>query len=98
VVRLGNVVTAEELSNDEAQKEVVEDMTDECAKYGPVAGIEIPHTGGPDNGVGYVFIKYTNLESAGKAKKGFGSRTFDSKTVEATFFPEERFAAKDFKP
>lgn len=31
-----------------------------------------------------------------QAKKGFGSRTFDGKSVDATYFAEENFAAKAF--
>ncbi len=31
-----------------------------------------------------------------QAKKGFGSRTFDGKSVDASYFPEEQFAAKAF--
>eukprot|EP00752_Nemacystus_decipiens_P002229 g2115.t1 len=96
VVRLGNVVTPEELTDDEAQKEVVEDMTEECSKYGAVAAIEIPHVGGAAAGVGFVFVKYHSREDAQKAKKSFGSRTFDGKSVDATYFPEEQFAAKSF--
>ncbi|CAM9183215.1 unnamed protein product [Laminaria digitata] len=96
VVRIGNVVTPEELTDDEAQKEVVEDMTEECSKYGTVAGIDIPHVGGPGAGVGFVFVKYTTREEAQKAKKGFGSRTFDGKSVDATYFPEDKFASKMF--
>ncbi|CAM9625100.1 unnamed protein product, partial [Sphacelaria rigidula] len=96
VVRIGNVVTPEELTDDDAQKEVVEDMTEECSKYGAVAAIEIPHVGGPAAGVGFVFVKYSTMEDAAKAKKGFGARTFDGKSVDATYYPEESFAAKAF--
>lgn len=31
-----------------------------------------------------------------QAKRGFGARTFDGKSVDANYFPEERFAAKAF--
>lgn len=41
-------------------------MTEECSKYGSVAGIEIPHVGGPGAGVGFVFVKYTTREEAQK--------------------------------
>lgn len=45
---------------------VVEDMTEECSKYGNVAAIEIPHVGGPGAGVGFVFVKYHSREDAQK--------------------------------
>ncbi|CAM9951085.1 unnamed protein product [Ascophyllum nodosum] len=96
VVRIGNVVTAEELTDDNAQREVVEDMTEECSKYGSVAAIEIPHVGGPAAGVGFVFVKYGSIADAEKAKRGFGARTFDGKSVDAKYFPEDKFAAKSF--
>lgn len=41
-------------------------MTEECSKYGTVAGIDIPHVGGPGAGVGFVFVKYTTREEAQK--------------------------------
>lgn len=31
-----------------------------------------------------------------QAKKGFGARTFDGKSVDASYYPEERFAARSF--
>lgn len=31
-----------------------------------------------------------------QAKKGFGSRTFDGKSVDATYFPEDKFTSKMF--
>lgn len=46
--------------------QVVEDMTEECSKYGAVAGIEIPHVGGAGAGVGFVFVKFHTLEDAQK--------------------------------
>ncbi|CAN0403660.1 unnamed protein product, partial [Phaeothamnion confervicola] len=42
VVRLGNVVTPDELVDTETYKEVVEDMREECSKYGRVVDLEIP--------------------------------------------------------
>lgn len=43
-------------------------MTEECSKYGAVAGIEIPHVGGPGAGVGFVFVKYHTREDAQKVR------------------------------
>lgn len=41
-------------------------MTEECSKYGTVAGIEIPHVGGAGAGVGFVFVKFHTREDAQK--------------------------------
>lgn len=50
----------------ETMLQVVEDMTEECSKYGTVAAIEIPHVGGAGAGVGFVFVKYHTREDAQK--------------------------------
>lgn len=53
------------------RSQVVEDMTEECSKYGTVAGIEIPHVGGASAGVGFVFVKFHTREDAQKVALPF---------------------------
>ncbi|KAG5191898.1 hypothetical protein JKP88DRAFT_217096 [Tribonema minus] len=94
VVRIGSVVNADELVDDESYQEVIEDMREECSRYGTVLGIEIPRNAAA--GVGYVFVQYSTVEEATKARNAFSSRTFDGKQVDATFFGHDDFAAKRF--
>lgn len=42
VLCLMNMVSPEELLDDEEYEEIVEDVRDECSKYGQVKSIEIP--------------------------------------------------------
>jgi len=42
VLCLMNMVAPEELLDDEEYEEIVEDVKDECSKYGQVKSIEIP--------------------------------------------------------
>jgi len=42
VMLLLNMVTPEELYNDQDYQEILEDITDECSKYGEVEGVRIP--------------------------------------------------------
>lgn len=37
-----NMVTADELRNDQDYEEIIEDVNDECSKYGEVEGVRIP--------------------------------------------------------
>ena len=37
-----NMVTADELYDDQDYKEILEDITDECGKYGEVEGVRVP--------------------------------------------------------
>ena len=43
VLQLSNMVTTEELSDPEAVKEIIEDVTEECEKFGPSSCPSPPH-------------------------------------------------------
>lgn len=42
VLCLMNMVVAEELQDEEEYEDILEDIRDECSKYGPVKSLEIP--------------------------------------------------------
>jgi len=52
--------------------------------------------GGEVPGQGYAFIEFATVEGASKAKKALGGRRFGPNLVEAEYFSEEKYAAKDF--
>ncbi|KAM5351756.1 hypothetical protein ACJ41O_004479 [Fusarium nematophilum] len=90
VLQLLNMVTAEELlDNDD-----YEDVREECSKFGNVIDLKIPRpTGGSRQsaGVGKIFVKYENPEDTTKALKALAGRKFADRTVVTTYFPEENF-------
>merc|ERR1712190_715331 len=47
-------------------------------------------------GMGYAFIEFATIEGASKAKKALGGRRFGANLVEAEYFSEEKYHAKDF--
>lgn len=74
--------------------EIVEDVKEECEKYGPVLEIKIPRPSGGSRqsaGVGKIFIKYENADSAKKALQALAGRKFDARTVVTTYFSEVRY-------
>lgn len=93
VLMLMNMVTHDELLDTEAYEEIKEDVEEECGKYGQILEVKIPRpTGARVNpGVGKIFIKYADIESAQKALKALAGRQFASRTVVATHFSEELF-------
>ncbi|KAJ2887571.1 hypothetical protein FB639_001219 [Coemansia asiatica] len=101
IVQLLNMVTANELSNDEEYEDIVEDVRDECMSYGTVEDLQIPRQD-PDQpdtkvpGVGKIFIKYSTPEQATKALNALAGRQFMGRTVVATFITEEDFVSKNF--
>ncbi|KAF5023869.1 hypothetical protein F66182_4073 [Fusarium sp. NRRL 66182] len=90
VLQLLNMVTAEELlDNDD-----YEDVREECSKYGKILDVKVPRpTGGSRQsaGVGKIFVKYENGEDTTKALQALAGRKFADRTVVTTYFPEENF-------
>ncbi len=86
-IKIGNVVDEQEL--EEEFEEVLEDMREECGKYGTVKSVDIPLKG--KDGAGFVFVQYSTPEEANSAKQGFGTRTFDGKQVSAELIDPETY-------
>ncbi|KAL8763567.1 MAG: hypothetical protein Q9184_000694 [Pyrenodesmia sp. 2 TL-2023] len=94
VLQLLNMVTAEELIDNEDYQEICEDVKEECEKYGEVLEMKIPRPSGgsrQSNGVGKIFVKYDNADSARKAIQALAGRKFADRTVVTTYFSEENF-------
>ncbi|KAH7068504.1 hypothetical protein FB567DRAFT_565214 [Paraphoma chrysanthemicola] len=93
VICLMNMVTSDELINDEEYDEIKEDIEEECQKYGPIIETKIPRPAGARSslGVGKIYIKYQDTESAQRAIKALAGRQFSRRTVVATQFSEEGF-------
>lgn len=70
--------------------EIVEDVTEECGKYGQVLDLKLPRPilGKENKGVGKIFVKYDTPESAQKALRALAGRKFADRTVVVTFFGE----------
>lgn len=74
--------------------EILEDVKEECAKFGQMLEVKMPRpssTARGSSGIGKIFIKYEASESATKALKALAGRKFADRTVVATYFGEEYF-------
>ncbi|KAF4988744.1 hypothetical protein FDECE_14933 [Fusarium decemcellulare] len=94
VLQLLNMVTAEELLDNDDYEEICEDVKEECSKFGNIIDMKIPRpTGGSRQsaGVGKIFVKYETAEDTTKALKALAGRKFADRTVVTTYFPEENF-------
>ncbi|KUJ24061.1 uncharacterized protein LY89DRAFT_679312 [Mollisia scopiformis] len=94
VLQLLNMVTAEELIDNDDYDEICEDVKEECEKYGRVLDMKVPRPSGgsrQSNGVGKIFVKFDTPESAGKALRALAGRKFADRTVVTTYFSEENF-------
>lgn len=78
VVRLSNMVTREDLLDDEEYSEIVEETREEVSKYGKLREVVVPKPSGEGvdkdpPGVGLVFLFYEDAQSAERARVSAGS-------------------------
>ncbi|PWA84251.1 splicing factor U2af large subunit B [Artemisia annua] len=95
VLSLTQVVTEEELVNDEDYEDILEDMKLECGKFGNLVNVVIPRpnpNGEPVAGVGKVFLEYDDTEGSTRARQGLNGRKFGGNQVVASFYPEDKFS------
>lgn len=84
VLRLLNVIDDSHLYNEDEYEDIIEDMKEECQKYGTVVSLLIPKE---NPGKGQVFVEYANAGDSKEAQRLLTGRTFDGKFVVATFYP-----------
>ncbi|GFE53911.1 U2 small nuclear ribonucleo auxiliary factor [Babesia ovis] len=106
VLLLANLVSKEDLEEDEEYYDIIDDVRCECEEYGKVIRVEIPRV--PKgltldeirnmdfSSVGCAFVLFTDIEGASKARKVLDGRKFGHRIVECHFFSELLFHIGDF--
>ncbi|KAH6795444.1 hypothetical protein C2S51_036430 [Perilla frutescens var. frutescens] len=99
ILCLTEVVTTDELMNDGEYEEILEDMREECQKYGELIDVVIPRPV-PDSahsdGVGKVFLEYSDTGGCRKAKSALSGRKFGGNSVTALYYPEDKYYGGDY--
>lgn len=99
VVCLIQVVSADELRDDEEYQDILDDMKTEGEKYGNLVKVVIPRPG-PNGemvpGVGRVFLEYADIEGSTKARLGMHGRKFGGNQVSAFFYQESKYAQEEY--
>jgi len=97
VLLMLNMVTPDDLIDDEEYAEIVEDVRTEVSKYGPVEDVRIPrpthgrghHPSDQANGVGRVYVKFVDTIAATEGMKALAGRSFAGRSIIATLLGEE---------
>jgi len=101
-----NMVTNDDLTNDEDYNDILEDVREECGNYGPVEDLRIPRPAkrdkkwsvdgaalqrqaDEDSGVGRVYVKFVDADSAGKALASLAGRAFAGRSIVATLLADD---------
>lgn len=100
VLKLSNMVVAEELRDDNEYEEIVMDIKEECGKYGQVVSLKVPRPSYKEDGsvdvsppgVGEVFVEFADEDGATKAGNALRNRQFSGRTVVCEFVKEEDYA------
>ncbi|XP_078441703.1 splicing factor U2af large subunit B-like isoform X5 [Wolffia australiana] len=99
VLCLTQVVTADELKDDDEYEDILEDMRVEGSKYGMLVKVVIPRpspNGDSVPGVGKVFLEYEDVDSASRARMGLNGRKFGGNLVTAVYYSEAKFSEDDY--
>ncbi|KAH7545975.1 hypothetical protein FEM48_Zijuj01G0151100 [Ziziphus jujuba var. spinosa] len=99
VLCLTEAITADQLGDDVEYEEILEDMKDECNKFGTVVNVIIPRpsqNGEQIPGVGKVFLEYSDTVGCANARNVLNRRKFGGNIVNAVFYPEDRYYSQDY--
>ena len=91
VILLLNMVTGEDLMDADEYDEILQDVTEQCEKFGKVLDIQVPRPlgrSGEGPGVGKVFVRFENAEGCAAALKGLAGRKYQERTIVASYYPE----------
>ncbi|XP_068435196.1 splicing factor U2AF 65 kDa subunit-like isoform X2 [Clinocottus analis] len=98
VLCLLNMVMPEELLDDEDYEEILEDVREECCKYGGVRSIEIPRPvdglGVP--GCGKIFVEYVSAADCQKAMQALTGRKFANRVVVTKYYDPDLYHRHEF--
>nr|XP_053643381.1 splicing factor U2AF 50 kDa subunit-like isoform X2 [Cherax quadricarinatus] len=98
VLCLMNMVMPDELKDDEEYEDILEDIREECSRYGIVRSVEIPRPveGVEVPGVGKVFVEFNSVLDCQKAQQNLTGRKFANRVVVTSYFDPDRYHRRDF--
>jgi len=98
VLCLLNMVTEEELIDDDEYDEIMEDVKEECNKYGQVKSIEIPRPIQDVDvpGVEKIFVEFYSINDCQKAQQALTGRKFANRVVVTSFYDPDKYHRRQF--
>ncbi|KAG2236550.1 hypothetical protein BDF21DRAFT_388996 [Thamnidium elegans] len=98
VLQLMNMVTPEELEDDDEYQDIWDDIAEECSKFGKIIDMKIPRPNKAEAvpGCGLIFVRYETKDQTLEALRALAGRKFADRTVVATFMDEDNYLADNF--
>merc|ERR1712112_86458 len=93
-----NMVVEEELQDEEEYEDILDDIRDECSKFGTVKSIEIPRPvpGVEVPGLGKVFIEFSNCDECQSAQLSLTGRKFANRVVVTSYYEVDKYHRREF--
>lgn len=98
VLCLLNMVTPDELRDEEEYEDILDDIREECGKYGVVRSLEIPRPieGVDVPGCGKVFVEFNSIVDCQKAQQSLTGRKFNNRVVVTSYFDPDKYHRREF--
>lgn len=98
VLCLMNMILAEELDDEEEYEDIVEDVKEECGKYGVVVSLEIPRPirGVEVPGLGKIFVEFNSIIECQRAQAALTGRKFSNRVVVTSYYDPDRYHRREF--
>jgi len=92
------MVMPDELRDDEEYEDILDDIREECQKYGAVRSLEIPRPmeGVDIPGVGKVYVEFTSVTDCQKAQQALAGRKFANRVVVTSYFDPDLYHRRMF--
>lgn len=95
VCMMTNLIEPEEIEDPQEAQELIEDITTECEKFGPLADPIKIHTS-TSSGKILVFLRYKNSADCSYAIQKMDGRWFAGRQISAKTFPVDRYDSQNF--
>ncbi|KAK2190005.1 hypothetical protein NP493_89g03006 [Ridgeia piscesae] len=98
VLCLMNMVTPEELEDEDEYEDILEDVKEECGKYGTVKSLEVPKPikGIEVPGVGKIYVEFNSVIDCQKAQQALAGRKFSNRVVVTSYYDMDKYHRREF--
>ena len=98
IVQILNVLSLEDIADDQEYLDIMEDVRDEAAEFGRVEKVFIPR---PFDecyypGSGRIYVVFDTVDGAKRAVEGLAGRIYNNRVVFTSFYPTFKFDCYDF--
>ena len=94
VIVLMNMVPLEELAEDDSYSNLVEEISEECRKFGNLIACVVPRSGG---GMGKVYLHYEHESMASTAFRLLKGRRFADAIVDVKYYDQRKFDSGEYE-